>query len=41
MWVVLLWSSFEDIKCGFVDEICVNEDFVSIMLEHVLSQRNG
>jgi hypothetical protein len=29
--LILLWSSFEYIKCGFVEEMCV--DFVCIMQE--------
>jgi hypothetical protein len=31
--VILLWSNFEDIKCGSVDEKSVDEDFVCIMQE--------
>jgi hypothetical protein len=29
--VILLWFDFEYIKCGCVDEKCVDEDFVCIM----------
>jgi hypothetical protein len=28
-----MWPNFEDIPCGFVDEKCVDEDFVFIMQE--------
>jgi hypothetical protein len=28
--LILLWSDFEDIKCGFVDEKYGNEDFVCV-----------
>ena len=28
--VILLWCYFEYIKCGYVDEKCVDEDFVCI-----------
>lgn len=31
--MILLWSSFEYIKCGFVDKKCVNGDFVCVMQE--------
>lgn len=33
MLVSLLWSNFEYIKCGFVDEKCVDENCVCIMQE--------
>jgi hypothetical protein len=33
MLVILLWSNLEDIKCGFVDEKCVDGNFVSITQE--------
>ena len=31
--VTLLWPNFEDAKCGFVDEKCVDENFVCVMQE--------
>ena len=28
-----MWPNFEDAKCGYVDEKCLDEDFVYIMQE--------
>ena len=31
--LVLLWCSFKDVKCGTVDETCVDEDLICNMRE--------